>query len=153
MNRRDEANKVICELNACLNLLNSANDADPKSNILNYMRCKIYDLYLINNLETGQEFISQENKKSFPAQSGQTFTKQELAKYNGKNGMPAYVAVDGIVYDVSNSSAWGAATHFGLSAGNDLTTQFASCHAGQPILQKLPQIGKMINEQSESDQR
>ena len=30
-----------------------------------------------------------------------TFTAEELAKYNGQNGQPAYVAIDGTVYDVS----------------------------------------------------
>lgn len=149
MNRRDETNKVICELNTCVSLLDSANDADSINNIINYMRCKIYDLYLINNLEAEQKPMIQENEKSFPAQSERAFTRQELAEYNGKDGMPAYVAVSGIVYDVTSSAAWGAATHFGLSAGNDLTAQFASCHAGQPILQKIPQVGKMMNERSE----
>ncbi|MCT6807216.1 MAG: steroid-binding protein, partial [Bombilactobacillus sp.] len=28
------------------------------------------------------------------------FTKESLAKYDGKNGNPAYVAINGDVYDV-----------------------------------------------------
>lgn len=71
------------------------------------------------------------------------FTAAELAGYNGRNGSPAYVAVNGVVYDVSNVAAWGGATHFGLTAGTDATSQFASCHAGQPILSKLKVVGKM----------
>jgi len=35
-----------------------------------------------------------------------TFNKNELAKYNGKNGTPAYIAYKGKVYDVSRS--WNA---------------------------------------------
>jgi len=31
------------------------------------------------------------------------FTKAELGKYNGKNGMPIFVAYQGKVYDVSGS--------------------------------------------------
>ncbi|WP_010245059.1 cytochrome b5 domain-containing protein [Acetivibrio cellulolyticus] len=73
-----------------------------------------------------------------------TFTVQELSKYNGKNGNPAYVAVNGIVYDVTNNAAWAAATHFGLVAGRDLTGEFASCHAGQNILSKLKTVGRLI---------
>ena len=80
-----------------------------------------------------------------PAVNGtKTFTIEELAQYNGKNGDPAYVAVNGIVYDVTNNAAWAAATHFGLSAGNDLTTSFASCHAGANILSKLSVIGNLV---------
>ena len=33
------------------------------------------------------------------------FTKNELAQYNGQNGQPAYVAVQGVVYDVSGKAA------------------------------------------------
>jgi len=71
------------------------------------------------------------------------FTAAELAGYNGRDGSPAYVAVSGVVYDVTNVAAWGGATHFGLTAGTDASSQFASCHAGQPILSKLKVVGKM----------
>lgn len=72
------------------------------------------------------------------------FTQRELSKYDGKNGSPAYVAVNGIVYDVTNNAAWAAASHFGLMAGKDLTNEFASCHSGQPILSKLKAVGKLV---------
>ena len=35
------------------------------------------------------------------------FTVDELAQYDGSAGKPAYVAVSGIVYDVSVQSTWG----------------------------------------------
>lgn len=69
------------------------------------------------------------------------FTIAELAKYDGASGNPAYVAVNGIVYDVSLSSVWGGGTHFGLYSGRDLTTEFKSCHNMQEILNKLPRVG------------
>jgi predicted heme/steroid binding protein len=111
------------------------------------MRCKIYDFYLINNLEYSDRTFDKQKQYEqnvLPSKTEPAFSKNDLAKYNGKDGMPAYVAVNGNVYDITNVAAWGAATHFGLSAGNDLTAQFASCHAAQPILQKLPIVGKMI---------
>lgn len=146
MNRREETNKVINELNSSINTLSVANDADTKNKLLGYMRCKLYDLYILNNLEPEPCVMASCLPARDARQNMKTFTKKDLSAYNGKNGSPAYVAVNGIVYDVTNSAAWGAATHFGLSAGNDLTTQFASCHAGQPILQKLPRVGRMIGE-------
>jgi membrane-associated progesterone receptor component len=74
-----------------------------------------------------------------------TFTIGELATFTGKNGKPAYVAVNGIVYDVTNNRAWAAATHFGLIAGKDYTQEFASCHAGQQsILATLPAVGRLV---------
>jgi predicted heme/steroid binding protein len=80
------------------------------------------------------------------AQNQQTFTREQLAQYNGKNGSPAYVAVSGIVYDVTNNAAWSAATHFGLSAGKDWTQEFASCHAAEQwILNTLTPVGRLMS--------
>lgn len=72
------------------------------------------------------------------------FTLEELANYDGKDGKSAYVAVEGIVYDVTNNRTWAAATHFGLVSGKNHTQEFASCHAGQQsILQTLPVVGRL----------
>ncbi|WP_044641128.1 cytochrome b5 domain-containing protein [Risungbinella massiliensis] len=80
-----------------------------------------------------------------PPTNQRTFTIQELSNYNGKNGMPAYVAVNGIVYNVTNNRTWAAATHFGLIAGKDYTREFASCHTGQQaILSTLPIVGRLV---------
>lgn len=37
--------------------------------------------------------------------ANQTFTRDELRKYNGQNGAAAYIAIDGIIYDVTHSPA------------------------------------------------
>lgn len=75
-------------------------------------------------------------------ESQKQFTLEELSKYNGANGMPAYVAVDGIVYDFSMVPAWGGGTHFGLYAGKDLTKEFNACHeGGAKILEGIPKVG------------
>lgn len=75
-------------------------------------------------------------------ESQKQFTLEELSKYNGANGMPAYVAVDGIVYDFSMVPAWGGGTHFGLYAGKDLTKEFNDCHeGGAKILEGIPKVG------------
>lgn len=80
------------------------------------------------------------NKKIQPKQK--VFTLEKLAQYDGSNGRPAYVAINGIVYDVSLEATWGGGTHFGLYAGKDLTAQFNGCHGGKlNILENLPQMG------------
>lgn len=78
------------------------------------------------------EIISRETKE---------FKVSELENYNGSWGKPAYVAVNGIVYDVSNEATWGGASHFGLIAGKDLSSQFQGCHGNESILTKLPKVG------------
>jgi predicted heme/steroid binding protein len=75
-----------------------------------------------------------------------TFTLEELSQYNGKNGQPAYVAVDGVVYDVTNVEAWKDGNHkLGLTAGNELTEEITnqSPH-GKKVLEGLPIVGEFI---------
>ncbi|MCC3646148.1 cytochrome b5 [Cytobacillus oceanisediminis] len=98
----------------------------------------------INTMPAGQP-IPPTAANPAVAVPNQTFTIQDLANYDGKNGRPAYVAVSGVVYDVTNNRAWAAATHFGLVSGRDYTQEFASCHAGQQsILATLPVVGRLI---------
>ena len=72
-------------------------------------------------------------------------TFAELAKYNGKDGNPAYVAVDGVIYDVSAYPKWKNGDHNGYTAGNDLTEiiKTKSPH-GVAKLKGVPVVGKLI---------
>jgi len=50
------------------------------------------------------------------------FTERELQQYDGSRGKPAYIAYDGMVYDVTASSLWHGGMHKDLHyAGTDLT--------------------------------
>ncbi|MGF7142901.1 putative heme/steroid binding protein [Anaerotaenia torta] len=72
------------------------------------------------------------------------FTPEELSFYDGKDGRPAYVAVEGIVYDVSSLARWAGGNHFGLSAGKDLSAAFMRCHQGiMERLNEVPRVGVM----------
>ena len=78
-------------------------------------------------------------------QGAKQFTPQELANYNGSGGKPAYVAINGTVYDVTNQIRWAGGTHFGLTAGKDLTAQFLGCHQGlTAILNQFPKVGILV---------
>ncbi|WP_051350657.1 cytochrome b5 domain-containing protein [Caloramator sp. ALD01] len=71
-------------------------------------------------------------------------TKDELLKFDGSNGNPAYVAIDGIIYDVTKNKTWLDGVHFGLVAGRDLTDEINSCHDNkEAILSKLTPVGKL----------
>ena len=72
-------------------------------------------------------------------------TLDQLKQFDGKNGNPAYVAVDGILYDVSNVGPWKNGDHNGYSAGNDLTDiiKNKSPH-GVKNFEGLPIVGKLV---------
>ncbi len=74
-------------------------------------------------------------------------TLEELAEFNGKDGARAYVAVDGIIYDVTDSAFWKDGAHNGFEAGKDLTTEIKekSPH-GVAKLDNVKEIGKLVTE-------
>jgi len=50
------------------------------------------------------------------------FTLDDLKQYDGRDGRRAYVAYEGDVYDVTDSSMWDGGDHVGAhEAGADLT--------------------------------
>ena len=68
------------------------------------------------------------------------YTLEELAEYNGTNGK-AYVAYQGKVYDVSNSTLWTGGKHKGHNAGKDLTEEMNKAPHGSEILNGFPVVG------------
>ncbi|MDD2830335.1 MAG: cytochrome b5 domain-containing protein [Sulfuricurvum sp.] len=73
------------------------------------------------------------------------FTEEELRKYNGQDGEPAYIAFKGNVYDVSESKFWKNGIHFKKHyAGFDLTVELANAPHGDIVFQNCPQIGVFI---------
>lgn len=80
---------------------------------------------------------------SAPASSQKVFTLNELKKYNGQNGAPAYVAVSGVVYDVTHAKGWDNGSHHGYAAGQDLTQAIKEAPHGTSVLSGLPVVGKL----------
>ena len=74
------------------------------------------------------------------ANPSRVFTTAELAKFNGQNGQLAYLAVDGVVYDLSAIFVGGS--HFQHFAGHDLSAAFKTQHVLSQI-KKYPVVGKL----------
>ena len=81
-----------------------------------------------------------------PPDVSRGFTPQTLARYNGEDGYPAYVAINGVVYDVTNIPQWSGGDHFSLQAGSNLSSAYDLCHNAREILYKLPTVGIMVFE-------
>lgn len=71
------------------------------------------------------------------------FTLTELAKYDGQNGHKAYVAVDGVVYDMTLLGSWKNGQHHGVSAGTDLTAVFSKSPHAKSILKLAKVVGTL----------
>jgi predicted heme/steroid binding protein len=71
----------------------------------------------------------------------QVFTLEKLAQFDGKEGRPAYVAVDGIVYDVTGVPAWASGEHKTGKAGTDISEKIKLAPHGKAILSKRTKVG------------
>lgn len=81
---------------------------------------------------------------STPERKQRTFTIDELSTFNGLNGNPAYVAVDGLVYDVTFAPGWKNGVHeLGYVAGSDMSNVIESYPNGREALKDLPIVGTL----------
>lgn len=133
--------KVIMNYKKILRLTVISEDKKLLNSIVKCKEKHLIELQLLHIKEITGEAVYEEKRQV------REFTLQELSQYDGSNGKAAYVAVEGRVYDVSNSAVWGGGTHFGLYAGKDLTVEFETCHKEMNILSKLEQVGIMSREQ------
>lgn len=72
-------------------------------------------------------------------------TIEQLLMYNGENGMPAYVAVENVVYDVSDHGVWTTGSHGGNLAGTDITEMLKyNAPHGDSKLSEIVKVGIII---------
>jgi len=79
-------------------------------------------------------------------------TREELAHKTGTGETPTYVAVDGIVYDVSASKLWKAGMHMNRhQAGADLSAEIESAPHGREVFEKstVTKVGSLAAQPSE----
>ncbi|HII92136.1 MAG TPA: hypothetical protein HA262_08230 [Methanosarcina sp.] len=95
---------------------------------------------------TGEEAIERQNTTEMQNVTDKSKTKEytleELAEYNGKNGI-AYVAYEGQVYNVSDNDLWKNGSHKGCNAGTDLTGKIDKTPHGAKILKGYPVVGTL----------
>ena len=72
-------------------------------------------------------------------------TIKDLEGYDGKNGKPAYVAYQGKVYDLSQSTLWSGGEHMGMhQAGKDITEELELAPHGEETLERVKLVGKLV---------
>ncbi len=88
---------------------------------------------------------------SYGAYANTMMTMKDVAKHNGLGGNPAYVVVDGDVYDVSQAEGWKEGMYHSmdgkvmLKAGSDISAEVAKFGKDkkQEMLAKLTKVGKL----------
>jgi predicted heme/steroid binding protein len=82
---------------------------------------------------------------SSSAQQGGIFmTNSELARHDGRDGRPAYIAVNGTVYDVTTSPLWTDGNHQGShQAGGDLSEALKSAPHVRAVVERFPVVGRL----------
>lgn len=149
MAKKEFLEEKYCELNQLKNMLQTY----PKEyfeTIIKVMNNVSEEI--IEYLEKEKNKIENkvENKKKNCHRQEEKFTLEQLAEYNGKDGKPSYVAVDGKVYDVSAILQWQSGSHYGLMAGTDLSEYFKGCHASNlNILENAKEIGVIVDKRQE----
>ncbi len=70
------------------------------------------------------------------------FNKEELGKYDGKEGRPAYVAYLGKVYDFSETKESEHGDHYGHPFGLDLTEEIDEAPHDDNLVFLFPVVGE-----------
>lgn len=71
-------------------------------------------------------------------------TKEELAKFDGRDETPAYVSISDTIYDVSASTRWVNGNHEGVhQAGQDLTDALKKAPHVRAVIERFPVVGKL----------
>ncbi len=72
-------------------------------------------------------------------------TLKELQANDGKDGKPAWIAYQGKVYDISESSFWMEGEHMGMhSAGRDLTDELEMAPHGNEKFADIKLVGNLV---------
>ncbi len=79
------------------------------------------------------------------AQEHREFTAEDLASFNGENGLPIYIAYEGRVFDVTASKFWRGGMHMKRHpAGRDLTAEMSAAPHDMSVLDRYPQVGVLV---------
>ena len=89
--------------------------------------------------------LKAKKKETFPSNGTGKLTLDDLAAYDGKEGLPAYFAFEGQIYDATQSKLWKQGTHMGRhNAGNNLTEALKLAPHDREKVFAMSLVGELI---------
>lgn len=76
---------------------------------------------------------------------GGVYTPGELHAFDGREGRPAFVAHNGVVYDLTGSRLWREGRHMRHLAGGDMTEALGQAPHGPEKLEAFPRAGRLAS--------
>jgi predicted heme/steroid binding protein len=84
-------------------------------------------------------------KSSLLPKNKDRLTLEELSRFDGREGRPAYFGYKEKVYDASSSKLWGDGSHMKKHpAGNDLTDLLKTAPHGEEKIFQMPVVGELL---------
>jgi predicted heme/steroid binding protein len=71
------------------------------------------------------------------------YTKAQLALRNGQDKPQIWVALHGVIYDVTDSRLWRNGKHYEHWAGQDLTDELKDAPHTEKVFEKFKAIGRL----------
>jgi predicted heme/steroid binding protein len=82
-----------------------------------------------------------------PSPGERRFSEQALREYDGEQGRPAYIAFQGVVYDVTDAPNWRGGMHRNMHyPGLDLTRSFRKAPHDRSVFLRVPRVGVLADE-------
>ena len=76
-----------------------------------------------------------------------SISRDELARCDGREGRPAYIAYQGKVFDATDSFLWKGGRHQAMhDAGMDLTDILDQAPHGPDLLERVPAVGILMED-------
>lgn len=72
-----------------------------------------------------------------------TYTKSQLALRNGSDRDEIWVALNGKIYDVTQSKLWKNGKHYEHWAGQDLTEELTDAPHSEKVFEKFEVVGEL----------
>jgi predicted heme/steroid binding protein len=101
----------------------------------------LFLLAIIIFLSTGSHNINTDEAILIAQSEIYPYSEEELSKFNGENNQPSYVAIDNIIYDISDLKDLDDRLMDNSLAGKDISEIIENDTIKEVIIEEAPEVG------------